>query len=210
MKLTLDYIKTNFDKFNEKYFDGCLVTPKFKIVHAKSYLGRFAWKIVNGGKPDYTISISGMFDRSDKDFCNTIIHEMIHLYIHQYNVIDNGSHGRVFKRIAKRINADGWNISRCGNVTGCGLSSKKTVTYNLVTFLSHDGKYFLMRYNRSKQSYFMRVIMKYHYRDVVWFNSTDDVKYASFTECKSAFKGRYITKEEHDEIEKSSKYSCAV
>ena len=56
----------------------------------------------------------------------------------------------------------------------------------------------------------MRVIMKYHYRDVVWFNSTDDVKYASFTECRSVFKGRYITKEEHDEIEKSSKYSCAV
>lgn len=39
MELTLDYIKTNFDKFNEKYFDGCLVTPKFKIVHTKSYLG---------------------------------------------------------------------------------------------------------------------------------------------------------------------------
>lgn len=73
MELTLDYIKTNFDKFNEKYFDGCLVTPKFKIVHTKSYLGRLAWKIVNGGKPDYTISISGMFDRSDKDFCNSML-----------------------------------------------------------------------------------------------------------------------------------------
>lgn len=210
MELTLDYIKTNFDKFNGKYFDGCLVIPKFKIVYVKSYLGRFAWKKVNGGKSDYTISISGMLDRSDNDFCNTILHEMIHLYIHQYGVPDNGSHGRVFQRVAKRINADGWNISRCGSTIGCGLSSKKAVTYNLVTFMCGDGKYFLMRYSKSKQSYFMRVLMKYHYKDVVWFTSTDDVKYASFSECRSALKGRYITKDEHDEIERSSRYSCAV
>ena len=211
MDITLDYIKSNFDKFNVKYFNGELITPKFKITRVKSYLGQLSWKYINGERTNYLISISAMFDRSDKDFCNTILHEMIHLYIRQNNIKDTRPHhGRVFYQIADRINQYGWNISRCDSTEGCELTSKEKVTYNMVTYINRNGKYFLMRYNKKKESFYLRLFMKCKYKGIVWFTSTDNKKYAHFPECRTGCRGRFITKGEYDELAKENKYSDAV
>lgn len=211
MNITLDYIKRNFDKFNVKYFNGELITPKFKITRAKSYLGQLSWKYINGERTNYLISISAMFDRSDKDFCNTILHEMIHLYIRQNNIKDTRSHhGKVFYQIADRINQYGWNISRCESTKGYKLTSNKKVTYNMVTFIDGNGKYFLMRYNKKKESFYIGRFMKYNYKGIVWFTSTDNKKYELFPECRTRCWALVITKDEYDELVRENKYSEAV
>ena len=152
-----------------------------------------------------------MFDRSDKDFCNTILHEMIHLYIRQNNIKDTRPHhGKVFYQIADRINQYGWNISRCDSTEGCELTSKEKVTYNMVTYINRNGKYFLMRYNKKKESFYLRLFMKYKHKGIVWFTSTDNKKYAHFPECRTGCRGWFITKGEYDELAKENKYSDAV
>ncbi len=211
MDITLDYIKSNFDKFNVMYFNGKLITPKFMITKAKSYLGQLSWKCINGERTNYIISISGLFDRSDKDFCNTILHEMIHLYIRQNNIKDTRPHhGRVFYQIADMINQHGWNISVYGKTKDCKLTSKEKVTYNMVTYITRDGKYFLMRYNKKKESFYIRLFIKYNYTGIVWFTSTDNKKYSRFPECRTSCRGWFITKDEYDELAKKNKYSEAV
>lgn len=211
MDITLDYIKRNFDTFNTKYFCGKLITPTFRITNVKSYLGQLSWKTVNGKRTNYVISISVMYDRSDKDFCNTILHEMIHLFIRQNNIKDTRPHhGRVFYQIADRINQDGWKISIYDSTEGCELRSNETVTYNMVTYINRDGKYFLMRYNKKKESYYISLFMKYKYKGVVWFTSTDNKKYSHFPECRTGCRGWFITKGEYNELESKYKYSEAV
>ncbi len=108
------------------------------------------------------------------------------------------------------INQHGWNISRCDSTEGCELTLKEKVTYNMVTYITHEGKYFLMRYNKKKESFYIRLFMKYKYNGIVWFTSTDNKKYSRFPECRSICRGLYITKVEYDELAKENKYSDAV
>ena len=49
---------------------------------------------------------------------------MIHLYISQNDIIDNGSHGRRFKAECARINKYGWDLSRTTDISGWKLSEE--------------------------------------------------------------------------------------
>ena len=211
MELTIKFIETKFNEFNKEYFKGELITPIFKIIGAKSYLGQLSWKNKNKKRYDYVISVSNYFDRSEKDFCNTIIHEMIHLYIRQNNIKDtNKHHGKVFYSIADRINKYGWDISRTNDTIGCELTTKETVTYNMVAFIDRKGRYFLMRYNAKNRSNYVAKFIKYKYTGIIWFTSTDNKKYATFPECRTGINGLFITKGEYEEIEKIDQYKFAV
>ena len=39
MEVTIDFIKSSFDKFNKEYFNGALVTPTFEVSHCRRALG---------------------------------------------------------------------------------------------------------------------------------------------------------------------------
>ena len=80
----------------------------------------------------------------------------------------------------------------------------------MVTYINRNGKYFLMRYNKKKESFYLRLFMKCKYKGIVWFTSTDNKKYAHFPECRTECRGRFITKGEYDELAKENKYSDAV
>ena len=217
MELTLSYIETKFNEFNAKYFESKLKTPKFEIMNTKRLLGQCCWtnkQNCETGKNircNYRIRISKFFKCTEKQYCNTILHEMIHLYIRQQNInTGRWSHGYHFYAIADRINKDGWNIRRTDDRAGIELTEKQTNTYYLAAFMDTKGKYFLMRYNRNYQAYYVRLFAKYNYTGVIWFTSNDDAKYATFRECRNAIRGWYITKGEYNEIEQMYKKKEAV
>lgn len=121
MTLTIDFISSKFSLFNREYFGGVLDMPEFRIVRVKSYLGRYHWKYGGYGSDgcrlllESVIYISDRYDRSEFEYCNTLLHEMVHLYIRQKGIRDSRSHhGEVFYSIASRINREGgWRISVC-------------------------------------------------------------------------------------------------
>ena len=102
--------ETMVDSFwdcNEKYFDNSLPTPWFETVNSVSVIGKFEYhkNKRNSKKPirDQVIKMSDCFDYPEKDFIETMVHEMIHYYIAWNRIKVIRSHGRVFMRMANEM-----------------------------------------------------------------------------------------------------------
>lgn len=205
MTPTIDFLKANFDKYNKLYFNGDLITPSFELFKSKRVWGQFSWGC------GYKIRISTYYDRDEKNILNTLIHEMIHQYIKQNNIIDTRPHhGKVFHSIAARINKDGWNIKTCSSDNSCSFNSNGNVTYYLAAFyLKDEDKYFIIRISKDKISYFKRQFSfnKLHFTDVLFFTSKDS-KFDRYNTCRSRIRGYYITKEEFENYKETADIFC--
>ena len=113
--LTTSLIRKWWADFNDKYFAGILHAPtNIEITKSTRCLGQFA-ATTNWFCSITTIRISNYYDRDERGFQETLIHEMIHQWQYEKHLpIDHKTH---FKQMANRINAmGGWNISRTTNI----------------------------------------------------------------------------------------------
>ncbi len=199
-QLTTQWISDTFDKYNNMYWEGKLRKPTFEICHTKTILGQFKHSY-----GQWLIRISDKYDRTEKEYTNTLLHEMCHVYIRQNNLKDtNRHHGKLFYSEADRINKYGWHIARTDSVAGCGLTNKDGVEYYMAAFKDKNGRYFLMGMNKNKISYFKKRFTKYYnyYKEWFVFSSTNDKKYATFTKCIKSCRGKYISEEEFLKLKK--------
>ena len=206
--LTLDFIRENFEKINQRHFGNELMMPRFEITHVKSYLGQYHWRYGYDDRlfADSVIRISDLFNRSDKDIINTIAHEMIHLYIRQNKIRDTRPHhGRVFNSIADRLNREGgFHIARTDSVAGCGLRHNSGKTEFIVCcYYSNNLKtYFRFVVNKK---YLKDYLIRFKgsptfYKDIIVIVSTDDKKYATYTKCYKAIRGMCVGKDEYEKM----------
>ena len=131
MKPTTDWMAKSFETFNNKYFNGELTLPNFSIRCNNEYWGYYMpdgtyKKLSRVFKPNGpgTIYLNGKWDREEKDWEGTLIHEMIHMYINEVLLkYPINAHGKEFNEIANRINQDGYNIQKTNE-------KKSTDVYN--------------------------------------------------------------------------------
>ena len=195
MKVNYTWIEKNFNEFNEKYFNGALPTPHFEVCNTKSFLGQASYKGRTSGNLSYKIKISNFYDRKEKEFQNTLIHEMIHLYFYdakKYSV----HHGKEFQSMARSFDKYGWDIRTSdssekhttnhiipkriivkfedatnGKVWLCAVADNKAKINNIVDFLMRNGN---------------------HYLNVEWFTTTSD-KFVSLKTCHKRLGGKVVT-----------------
>ena len=207
MTLTISYISEKFEKYNNLYFNGSLKTPKFKISNSKRALGTLSiskrLNFYGGYTKEHTISISKYYDRTEKQYDNTLIHEMIHLYISQNDIIDNGSHGRRFKAECARINKYGWDLSRTTDISGWKLSEEaqkqlddklSNATYSVFVYQMYDtdNTQFIFRVAKGKElTYLNHLKYKCKAVKVKYFKSNDNI-FESFPACRKQIRGRRI------------------
>lgn len=101
MKYSKRFIDATFHHFNHTLFNGELPLPEFKYLKNKLYQGYFIG-CHNIDGPSYTIKINFKhYNKTYEEFCETLIHEMVHLFqlINGFKV----NHGKGFKLIAKKI-----------------------------------------------------------------------------------------------------------
>lgn len=118
-QITTKYVIDMFNEFNYRYFDGKLYldsSVKVKVYPYKNVLGSVAAvgtfnKITGYCSATITeFHISNYFNRSEFTYCNTILHEMIHIYQYQVLKLCDG-HGVSFIKKMDEINKFGWDIS---------------------------------------------------------------------------------------------------
>lgn len=201
MELTIDFMKNNWEKFNKKYFANSMTMPAFKISHAKRRLGGYSWRWKKE-KFEEVIQLSDYFLCSEHDYCNTLLHEMVHQYIRQKNLCPpNIHHGYHFYRIAERINRDGWEIMRVNSRKGYAPRIPKD-NYHLCAFKDGRGRYFMFRYHPNQYGHFLRLVIRHSCKDIIWFTSKNAKKYDSFCECRKLLHGQYLSSSEYWEIKR--------
>jgi hypothetical protein len=198
MTLTIQYIESAFNKYNVLYFNGLLRKPVFKITNSKNRLGTLAIKISPFGAKSHTLSVSKYYDRTEKQYDNTIIHEMIHLYISQNNIIDNGSHGRRFKAECARINKYGWNLSRTTSTSDWKLSNEATereekrlanASYSIIIYKEDSGTQFIFRVAKGNENKFYNYLKDRCKLECKLFESNDPI-FDKLPSCRSRVRGR--------------------
>jgi hypothetical protein len=127
------WMQEKFAYYNEKYFYNKIKTPKFEIKNLGNNWGYFSSSIrVNLLTRNVTniynngiLYLTNKYSRLEKDIENTLIHEMIHAYI--WTVIKKYPlfhHGKYFKKIAARINKDGWDIKMFNDIKNSDIKVK--------------------------------------------------------------------------------------
>lgn len=116
MALTIDILHVWFRQFNADYFGDELPVPRIALSKARTRLGtmscRRVRKLLRWTYTDFTIRISTYYECTEREFQETLLHEMIHYYIAYKNISDTSSHGKVFRQIMQQLNNEhGWHIT---------------------------------------------------------------------------------------------------
>ncbi len=106
MKVTLPYLQEKFTYCNQRYFSGKLPALPIEIKDVRTYLGMCIYRRVVkvGQKKDFRLRFSSIYDLSEQEWEDIMIHEMIHYHIGYNGLKDNAPHGRLFKQEAFLIN----------------------------------------------------------------------------------------------------------
>ena len=117
--ITRDYVVKRLIEFNKRYFNGDLPIGdilEIKVFPYKNVLGSVISSIHESYCEVKSFRISNYFARSEKTYCDTILHEMIHVYQHtilypdDYTYYDD-AHGRTFLKKMREINSFGWKVA---------------------------------------------------------------------------------------------------
>ena len=122
MQITTDWLGRHFDLYNERYFGGGLPRPRLGLSNARTRLGVVTYKIHRertGPRPsdvkktycNFCIRLSIYYEQTERDYQNTLLHEMIHYYIGVNGLQDDAPHGTLFRRYMDQLNRQGWNIT---------------------------------------------------------------------------------------------------
>ena len=110
MKPSREYIIERFSYFNSLCFADGLVMPRLELSKSRRTLGTLSYKrrrkLLSGWENyDFTLRISTLIDMEQCVVDDTLLHEMIHLYILSNNLEDSSSHGKLFRSMMKDINS---------------------------------------------------------------------------------------------------------
>lgn len=187
MELTLELLKKQHKEFNKLYFGNSLSTPKIKIENkSKRTLGYYKHST-------NLIVISNYYKRELRDYIRTLLHEMIHQYIHEKNIRDTSSHGYYFKHYAKMVNKDGWNITPREKLP-IDIETNSTHLYHVIRFKQNDGRYFILSTASNCHDSYYDYLNK-RYCNVVKYTTTNPI-FSNFRKCRSKVVGRFIQENE--------------
>lgn len=109
MRPTQQYIERRFGEFNEQYFGGQLPTVPVRLTSARSYLGQLGFKrrrtLLGTRNSDFVLRISTRTDQPEQEIEDTLLHEMIHLYIASRQLKDTSAHGPLFRQLMADLNS---------------------------------------------------------------------------------------------------------
>lgn len=153
--------------------------PRLKVGNARTLLGSLRYKRERGllGRTrlvDFTLTISAFYDLPQEEIDDTIIHEMIHLFIASQNLKDDSPHGHLFRQKMDEINSK---YGRHINVSHRGKLVKADAgnSHNVIAVVHfEDGGIGVMRPSKSRIFEISRTLhLYYKVASVDWYFSYD-------------------------------------
>lgn len=187
MTITKTYLENKFNKYNNEYFGGKLIMPTFRIINTYRRLGQYR------GRTN-TISISTYFDRDEKGFDQTLIHEMIHEW--QWQTYRHVDHGNTFKAKAREINRYGWDISRLTNIGDAPVKAENRKVVYVVYGKAKDGSIHIGRVKHGYEDSIMNMLSRYHGYTDLHIGKTCHPMFLSRTESRTTFHWSKATKQD--------------
>lgn len=207
MTLTTDILHTWFRQFNADYFGDELPVPRIALSKARTRLGtmscRRVRKLLRWTYTDFTIRISTYYECSEREFQETLLHEMIHLYIAYHNLTDTSSHGKVFRQIMQRLNSEhGWNITITSSMRNHKLTpstpDNSPTSFLVLAIVLDDGKRMLSVVNvRSALKVDASARRTHRIADHRWYMSQDPY-FRDFT-CVRSLRARRVSMDVYNE-----------
>lgn len=117
MVANIQNLQLAFNQCNMKYFEEKLPIPMFDLLHSYRTCGYFNCDYEQGWFSrtlyNFRISMTDYYDFTPRQFEDILVHEMIHYYLAYFGIDKSLSHGREFKKMAKRLNQTyGLNITK--------------------------------------------------------------------------------------------------
>lgn len=181
MRATKQYVEEKFAQYNNLCFGGKLPTVRVSISRAKCFVGQLKYKIRHPflrSKEyfDFRLLINSRYDYPQDVIDDTIIHEMIHLYILYNNIKDTAPHGEVFRKIMKAINEKyNRNIAITHKNTDAETNSDCKKRYNIICLsFMRDGSWCVTVCTTSKIFEIYRAFKESSLiREMRWYHTTD-------------------------------------
>lgn len=204
MIVTRDWLIENYNKYRTLIFEDKLPTIQggpqqwvifdLKINNSKKNLGCFV-RQRNGffGDMRFTIKVSKYYDRSEKDFIDTLVHEMIHCYIAYNDIIDNANHGNEFKRMMRLINLRySLNINVKTKVIE-KPSNPKHEEHLILTLETSNDQHFICNLNKNYAREIVDHARRYSGTSKLALFKSKDVKFESWCKVRT-LRGRKLPK----------------
>lgn len=226
MLVTKSWIQSNYNKFNNLYWDGKLPDISFKVGRAKKTWGyaAFNYDYRNSTIHPTYIVISNYYDSPENVKIQTLLHEMIHIAdytFHPEHFIKNGrrvsaryydAHGTWFKKEAQRISeASGYkitamvtkdeqNVSKLSGASSQRMDSKRE---NLLisAVYGNNGNVFYFVTSKNNVDIVRHTITLYNFYKLngvkyVKFYTIKDYRYLRYRACCRSLRGWHISRME--------------
>ena len=146
--ITKELLSEWFKKFNRLYFNGEIKRePNYVITTNKSTLGQFNPKT-------WTIKMTTAYIRSERNYINTFLHEMCHLYVREKYGWRVQAHGYEWKDIANTITkCTGGKygvIKRVGGGLDKNIYRSNNGINKYVVFTDYEGKFSIAKYSNNE------------------------------------------------------------
>ena len=144
---TLSFVAETFHRYNALIFGAALPLPRFVLTRARTFQGKLVFRRRRTSRgmvcEDFEMRVSTLFDQTEEEWEDVVIHEMIHLHVAASGLRDSSAHGPVFRRIMTEINRrHGRHITVSGITTESQRTADKVVRghYMCIARLS-DGRH---------------------------------------------------------------------
>lgn len=172
-KITKEQLLRWFKDFNKKCFYSEIKTaPTIKLSKTRTSYGQCC--LLTG-----EIRISTAFIRSERDYINTLLHEMCHLYVYEKYGANVQSHGYEWKEIADRVtkltNGKYGTIQRVGGGLDKSVLKGSGKMEKYIVFTDHHGHFSIAKYSSDE---FVKRMMEYDFikenTRIYYFTSDND------------------------------------
>ena len=168
MTATIPFIEEKAAQFNSLCFAGILPPIPVKLVKARTFVGKATFR----GRTDFVLRVSTLFDLSEEEWEDVVIHELIHFYVAFQEIRDSSAHGREFRRIMATINET---FSRHVTVRHKGAPPKTEIRENnvCVSLLGDDRWGVTICSDAMKPRLDRQLPRYYRLQKMTWYRSAD-------------------------------------